>query len=161
MGIRRITHSWAPLYRRHVTDYCCKHERRWNAKRIVPKLKRVAGQHSTLSQAASLSLLCAKPATEPEAALRRLTFVYQTTLLLHSSSQLALQPIIRGTGMLMQRCPVSSAARHHDQQAHWLKQVPVGYGKLECVASSLCLIPVSISKILVPPSNYTYFIKGL
>lgn len=96
-------------------DYCCKHERRWNGKRIVPKVKRVAGPRSTASQAASLSLLCAKPATEPEAALRRLTFVYQTMLAhssLHSPPHLALWQITMVTGMLMRSCPAITTNIH-------------------------------------------------
>lgn len=91
-------------------------------------MKRVAGPHSTTSQATSLSLLCAKPATEPEAALKRLTFVYQTMLAhssFHSPSYLALWQITMVMGMLMESCLGSSAARNHPQHAHWLKQVLV------------------------------------
>lgn len=57
-----------------------------------PKVKRVAGPHSKESQAASLSLLRVKPAMEPEAALRRLTFVYQN----HASTLFPLSPCAFG-----------------------------------------------------------------
>lgn len=133
-------------------DYCCKHERRWNEKRIVPKVKRVAAPLSRASQAASLSLLCAKPATEPEAALRRLTFVYQT-MLVHSSlcspSHLALWQITMVTGMLTAGCPASSAARRHYQHVQRL---------------SRCWLDTAnwrFKRFWYHFSNYAYFIKGL
>lgn len=138
-------------------DYCCKHERRWNGKRIVPKVKRVAGPRSAASQAASLSLLCAKPATEPEAALRRLTFVYQAMLAhssLHSPSHLALWQITMVTGMLMRSCPAITANIHIgssrccSEAANWL------------VLLAVSIYTCCISKVLVPLSNYAYFIRG-
>lgn len=121
LDIWKITHSWALLYRHHWTDYYCKHERQWNGKSIVPNVKRVTGLHSTANQAVSLLLLSAKPATEPEAALRRLTFVYQTMVarsFLHRPSHLALWRITMVTGMLMESCPAISVARHLHQHTH-------------------------------------------
>lgn len=81
-----------------------------------------------MSQAVSLLLLCAKPATEPEAALRRLTFVNQTMVassFLHRPSHLAHWQITMVTVMLMESCPAISVARHHHQHTHWLKLVLV------------------------------------
>lgn len=128
-------------------DYCCKHERRWNEKRIVPKVKRVAAPLSRAGQAASLSLLCAKPATEPEAALRRLTFVYQT-MLVHSSlcSPFAFGPLANhnGDGNVNGRLP----SRHY-QHVQRL---------------SRCWLDTAnwrFKRFWYHFSNYAYFIKGL
>lgn len=48
MGVRRIRHSRAPLYRRHGLDYRCKHEANGNS--MVPNVERVAAPQSTCAQ---------------------------------------------------------------------------------------------------------------
>lgn len=94
--------------------------------RIAPKVKRVIGpaQPSRAERARQPVCLCCvqKPAAEPEAALRRLTFVYQT-MRAHSSLRIALHSlplwqIATVMGMLMGKLSGQKCHQHVQRLRH-------------------------------------------
>lgn len=172
VGIRRITHTRAPLCRRHWMHYCCKHERRWKGKRIFPHVKRVAGPHSTaqhspMSQAVFAVHVCACVCVRVQTCHGASSSTKEINVCLsnHASTLFPLSPFEFGPvgesqwrwWMLMGSGPANSAARHHDQQPLRLKQVAFGFSGV----NRLLWLPVGISTIVVPLYKCGHFINSL